>query len=176
MGTGESAVGREPAALDGMMAARSRDVANLAGVPPKTVSGTLHGGTPRLSAETRAHVQRIAAGLGYVPNLAASAVRQGWLPIVGLVADGLITSPFASELMRAIDNGLHAADTSVVVTSVGSGRRIQAGLRDRARLRPRAIAYAAMFHHEIVPPDEAGAFEQAGKTAVQRPPHPACPP
>lgn len=152
----EGAVGREPAAQDGMKAARLRDIADLAGVSPKTVSGALHGGTPRLSAETRARVQGIAAELGYVPNLAARAVRQGWMPIVGLVADGLITSPFASELMRAMDNGLRAADTSVVVTSVGSGRRIEAGLRELARLRPRAIAYAAMFHHEIVVPDEAG--------------------
>lgn len=69
------------------------DIAERAGVSIKTVSGALHGGSARMSEQTRLRIKEIAEELGYVTNLAARGMRQGWMPLIGVVADDLITSP-----------------------------------------------------------------------------------
>ena len=67
------------------MATSLSDIAERAGVSVKTVSGALHGGSARMSDDTRLKIKTIAEELGYVTNLAARGVRQGWLPLVGVV-------------------------------------------------------------------------------------------
>jgi predicted RNA-binding Zn ribbon-like protein len=57
-------------------APRMLDVAARAGVSIKTVSNVVTGGVP-VSAPTRARVEAAIAELGYVPNLAARALRTG---------------------------------------------------------------------------------------------------
>lgn len=129
-------------------------VAQLAGVSAKTVSGALHGGSAAMSAETRERVRAIARDLGYVPNLAARAMRQGRLPIVGLVADGLITAPFATEIMRAFDNALRVEGLSSVVSSLGTERNVGLAVSELERFLPRTVAYASMYHRVVdVPAD-----------------------
>ena len=121
-------------------------IADIAGVSAKTVSNALHGGSARMSAATRARIHEIAAALGYVPNEAARAMRQGFLPIVGIVADGLITSPFATDITRALDNTLRPFGMTMLATSVGAGRSAEAAVAELQRFMPRAVAYAAMYH------------------------------
>ena len=88
------------------MTASLNDIAARAGVSVKTVSGALHGGSARMSEETRQRIKEIAEELGYVTNFAARSMRQGWMPLVGLVVDDVITSSFATEIIRGLDGGV----------------------------------------------------------------------
>ena len=121
-------------------------IAEAAGVSAKTVSGALHGGSAAMSVETRERIRRIAGDLGYVPNLAARAMRQGQLPIIGVIADGLITAPFATGIMRSFDTALRVEGISSVVSNLGADRDIVGAAAELERFVPRAIAYAAMYH------------------------------
>ncbi|MBB3655081.1 DNA-binding LacI/PurR family transcriptional regulator [Rhizobium sp. BK650] len=136
------------------MAASLSDIAERAGVSIKTVSGALHGGSARMSDETRAKIKEIADELGYVTNLAARGVRQGWLPLIGVVADELITSPFATEIIRGLDGAARSAELAVFVMNLGGKRDIVSVLEEVRRFRPRAIAFAAMYHKIVSLPPE----------------------
>ncbi|MFB2601661.1 LacI family DNA-binding transcriptional regulator [Rhizobium phaseoli] len=140
------------------MTASLSDIAIRAGVSVKTVSGALHGGSARMSEETRQRIKEIAEELGYVTNFAARSMRQGWMPLVGLVADDLITSPFATEIIRGLDGAVRAADMAVFAMTLGGHRSIASILDEMRRFRPRAIAYAAMYHKSVdLPPEFADA-------------------
>ncbi|PDV87108.1 LacI family transcriptional regulator [Rhizobium sp. H4] len=136
------------------MTASLNDIAVLAGVSVKTVSGALHGGSARMSEETRQRIKEIAEEIGYVTNFAARSMRQGWMPLVGLVADDLITSPFATEIIRGLDGAVRAADMAVFAMTLGGHRSIASILDEMRRFRPRAIAYAAMYHKSVDLPSE----------------------
>ncbi|WP_037083635.1 LacI family DNA-binding transcriptional regulator [Rhizobium sp. CF122] len=125
------------------------DIAERAGVSVKTVSGALHGGSARMSDETRARIKVIADELGYVTNLAARGVRQGWLPLIGVIADELITSPFATEIIRGLDGAARSAQMAVFAMNLSGNRDVASVLEEVRRFRPRAIAFAAMYHKAV---------------------------
>ncbi len=134
------------------------DIAERAGVSVKTVSGALHGGSARMSNETRQRIKEIAEELGYVTNLAARSMRQGWMPLIGVVADELITSPFATEIIRGLDGAARTAGMAVFAMTLSGRRDLASVLEEVRRFRPRAIAYAAMYHKTVALPEEfAGA-------------------
>ena len=108
-----------------------------------------------MSAETRERIRGIARDLGYVPNLAARAMRQGQMPIVGVIADGLITAPFATDIMRSFDNTLRAEGISSVVSSLGGDGDIGRAASELEAFIPRAIAYATMYHKVVEVPADA---------------------
>ncbi len=126
-----------------------RDIADKLGVSVKTVSGALSGDSIRMSEETRKRIKAAAEELGYQPNIVARGMRQGVLPIISLVAEGLITLPFATEIVRSLDNTGRALGLSVMATNVGSARGIDAGVAEALRFTPKAIAFATMFHREV---------------------------
>lgn len=134
------------------MAVSLSDIAERAGVSVKTVSGALHGGSARMSDDTRMKIKTIAEELGYVTNLAARGVRQGWLPLVGVVSDGLITSPFATEIVRGLDGAARGAGMAVFAVNHSSGQSMSAVLDEVQQFRPRAVAYAAMYHKDVALP------------------------
>lgn len=133
-----------------------QNVAERAGVSVKTVSGALNGSAARMSPETRERIRRIAAELGYVANLAARSTRTGTMPIVGIVADGLITAPFATDIMRAFDASVRRRGLSVLVTNL-TGKGIAAAVDDLARFRPQSTGLASMYHKVVDVPDAARA-------------------
>ncbi|MGQ8632351.1 LacI family DNA-binding transcriptional regulator [Agrobacterium sp. DKPNP3] len=128
------------------------DIAQRAGVSVKTVSGALHGGSARMSDDTRQKIKSIAEELGYVTNLAARGVRQGWLPLIGVVSDGLITSPFATEIVVGLDGAARNASMAVFTINHSSGQMLGSVLDEVLQFRPRAVAYAAMYHKQIALP------------------------
>lgn len=132
-----------------------QDIATQLGVSVKTVSGALHNRSIRMSQETRERIRSLAEELGYKPNLIARGMRQGVMPIVGLIGDGLITQPFATEIMRSLDNVLRTHGLSVLVTDIGGRRGIEHGIAELQRLMPRDIAYASMYHRVVSLPPEA---------------------
>ena len=115
------------------MRANLLDVAKRAGVSVKTASGALNGSMARMSAETRDGIESIAAEIGYVANLAASSTRKGYMPIVGILADGLITSPYATDIMRSFDRAVRRQGMTVLVTNIAGGD-VEAGVADITRL------------------------------------------
>ncbi|HEX5598130.1 MAG TPA: LacI family DNA-binding transcriptional regulator [Micromonosporaceae bacterium] len=84
-------------------------VAALAGVGRGTVSRVING-SPQVSPETRAAVQRVIAELGYVPNRAARAlVTQRTDSVALLVSESperLFTEPFFAGVVRGISSAL----------------------------------------------------------------------
>ncbi len=136
------------------MAVSLSDIAERAGVSVKTVSNALHGGSARMSDDTRARIKGIAEDLGYVTNLAARGVRQGWLPLIGVIADELITSPFATEIIRGLDGAARSAEMAVFAMNLSGTRNVGSVLEEVRRFRPRAIAFAAMYHKTVELPAE----------------------
>ena len=126
-----------------------RDIADQLGVSVKTVSGALHNSSIRMSEDTRQRIKALADELGYVPNIVARGMRQGVMPIVGVLADGLITQPFATDIMRSFDHTLRKDGLSVIVTNVGSQDSVGKGVAELQRMMPQKIAYASMYHHFV---------------------------
>lgn len=130
------------------------DIAERAGVSVKTVSGALHGGSARMSDDTRLRIKEIAEELGYVTNFAARSMRQGWMPLIGVIADELVTSPFATGIIGGLDSGARASDMAVFAMTLSGRRTIASVLEEMHRFRPRAVAYAAMYHKQVELPAE----------------------
>ncbi|HEV7277543.1 MAG TPA: LacI family DNA-binding transcriptional regulator [Devosiaceae bacterium] len=131
-----------------------QDIANRSGYSVKSVSGALHGGSARMSEATREKILGVAKEMGYVINLAARATRQGWIPLIGIIADELITTPFATDILRGLDNAVRARDMAVFATNFGPGRSVNSVYAELQRFRPKAIGYAAMYHKVIQLPDD----------------------
>lgn len=126
-----------------------RDIAEKLGVSVKTVSGALNGSAIRMSDQTRSRIQALAEELGYKPNIVARGMRQGVLPVIGLVAEGLITLPFATEIVRSLDNASRVHGLAVVATNVGATRSASEGIADAQRFLPKAIVYATSYHRVV---------------------------
>ena len=75
------------------MAVTLRDVAMAANVSISTASRALSG-SPQISSETRALVERTAAAMTYRPNRAASGLRSNRSQLVGLVLNNLVNASF----------------------------------------------------------------------------------
>lgn len=108
-----------------------------------------------MSEETRQKILKLAEELHYQPNTIARGMRSGVMPIVGLMADGLVTQPFATEILRHFDNRLKTAGLVVVVTNVRHKSEMESEIGELQRLLPQNIVYASFFHQEIVLPDAA---------------------
>ncbi|MGJ6981676.1 LacI family DNA-binding transcriptional regulator [Aestuariimicrobium soli] len=78
------------------MAARLRDVAELAGVSVKTVSNVVND-HPHIRDTTRARVEAAIAELGYRPNLSARQLKNGRSGFLALVVPE-IESPYFADL------------------------------------------------------------------------------
>jgi DNA-binding LacI/PurR family transcriptional regulator len=131
------------------MSVTLQSIAKKAGVSMKTVSGALHGGDVRMSEETRERVRAAAEELGYVTNFAAQSMRRGYMPLIGLIAENVMTTPFATDILRGLDNAVRRAGMATFATTAGQGRDIAAALEELLRFRPKAVGYAAMYHKVI---------------------------
>lgn len=95
------------------------DVARVAGVSKKTVSRVINR-SPLLNADTRARVEEVIAGLGYIPNPQARALALRRNFLIGLVHD----NPNAQTVMnvqQGMLEGLHGTEFEMVVRPVDRG-------------------------------------------------------
>jgi DNA-binding LacI/PurR family transcriptional regulator len=143
-------VNDDPALDDPDVTATLQDIARRAGVSAKTASSALNSGRARMAEATRARIHAVAEELGYVANVSGQGLRAGQLPVLGLVADGLITAPFATGIVRGLDNAARAAGVALLVATRSAG--VAEAINGIARFRPRGIAYAAMFHRVVEVP------------------------
>ncbi|MDR0848282.1 MAG: LacI family transcriptional regulator [Propionibacteriaceae bacterium] len=99
-----------------------REVASLVGVSTATVSNALRG-KGHVSQATTARIVAAVDKLGYVPNVAASQLRQGYSKVFG-VAVMNIANPFFSEIVLGVEEVAEVTDYSVVVgNSYNSAKR-----------------------------------------------------
>ncbi|MEV0564057.1 LacI family DNA-binding transcriptional regulator [Dactylosporangium sp. NPDC050588] len=128
-----------------------RDVAQLAGVSPKTVSRVVNG-EPGVSPSKAGAVERAIRQLEYRPNITASSLRRagGRTAAVAAVLED-VSNPFSSALYRALEDVAHARDVMVFAGSVEEDPA-----RERALVRAFAMRQAdAML---IVPASDNQAY------------------
>lgn len=78
-----------------------KDVAQAAGVAPATASHALSG-TGTVSAQTTAHVRRVASQLGYRRDMIAANLRRRQTSTIGVLVPDL-SNPYFSELVEALE-------------------------------------------------------------------------
>ncbi len=87
------------------MAITIKDVADLAGVSPSTVSRVIHN-NPKISEDTKKIVNAAMEKLKYHPNAVARSLANSSTKTIGLIlpnsSDDLFTRPFFIEAMRGI--------------------------------------------------------------------------
>ncbi|SMH50588.1 transcriptional regulator, LacI family [Rathayibacter oskolensis] len=158
------------------------DVAAAAGVAPSTVSRTFSR-PGRVSAESAAHIRRVATELGYrTDKLArpAPAVASSLIAIV--VAD--VTNPYFFDLLRGAEEEAAAADYTLLVADVqesaqaekrvldrtlpmvagiilATSRLSDAAIRMAARQRPTVLLNRSMSDVTSVTSDNAGGMTRA---------------
>ncbi len=104
-----------------------RDVAQLAGVSPATVSKVLNG-TSYVSAETRDRVQAAIDKLNFRPNTIARSLKKSRTLTIGLVTDDL-EGVFTMSMMRGVEEVASAQGFSVFLcNSYGQMAREKAHL------------------------------------------------
>lgn len=102
------------------MAVRLRDVAERAGVSPRSVSNVING-FHYVSPQMRAKVEVAIAELGYQPNLLARSLRRGRTGVVGLLVPE-IGVPYFGELAHEVVEQARELDLGVRIDETG-GRR-----------------------------------------------------
>ena len=117
--------------LGATMRATVRDVANLAGVSPKTVSNVINGIVP-VRPETRARVEAALVELDYVPNLSARGLRNGRSGNIALALPDLSTA-YSAELARWFVELAHDRGWAIQLEATGSDPHREVALVSRAR-------------------------------------------
>ena len=99
-----------------------RDVAQRAGISVSTVSRALNN-TGRISANTKAKVERAVAELGYIPDSRAQAMRSSRTKTVGLLVPDIRNAYFAELAYTVQDSLFDAGYCAFIGTSSESAAR-----------------------------------------------------
>src|SRR6266542_5144195 len=90
------------------------DIAHVAGVSNSTVSRALRDSS-LISAEVRAHIQRLAQEMGYTPNGIAQSLQTRRTNTIGLVVTS-IADPYFSDVMKGVEEVARPANLSVFLS------------------------------------------------------------
>jgi LacI family transcriptional regulator len=133
------------------------EVARVAGVSRTTASFVLTGRTDmRISAVVEQRVRKVAAELGYRPNLAAQGLRTSTTHTFGLLSDVIATSPFAGELIHgSSDASLKHDRLLLVAESAGNIEVEQQLFRAMTDRRVDGLVFATMFTRQVRLPEHA---------------------
>lgn len=110
-----------------------KDVAELAGVSPKTVSNVVNG-YAHVAPSTRERVEAAIARLNYRPNLSARSLRQGRTGVIALAVPELDVPYFAELARRLVSAAAELGWTVLVDQTEGEQereRRVIGGIRDQ---------------------------------------------
>ena len=103
------------------MATTMSDVAELAGVSPRTVSNVVRGYV-HVRPETRARVQEAIKELKYRPNVSAQSLRDGRTGIIALAVPE-IAAPYFAELSDHIQRLAAERGITLLVDQTGADRK-----------------------------------------------------
>ena len=90
-----------------------RDVAQLAGVAPMTVSRVINN-SGYVSDAKRAKVEAAVAELGYIPNMLGTSLRSNQTYTIALIISD-ITNPFWTTVARGVEDAAHEKGYSVIL-------------------------------------------------------------
>lgn len=126
--------------------ARIADVAERAGVSTTAVSFVFSGkDSGNVAPATRERIIEAARELGYRPNRVAQSLRQSRTHAVGLITDGIASSPFAGRLVAAAGQRLAELGHALIVyDSDFHADREQAAVDELGSRRVDAVVYATM--------------------------------
>lgn len=137
------------------------DVARAAGVSVATVSYVANGRTNvRLSDATRLRVQRAIDDLGYRPNALAKNLVKGTSKFIGLVADGVATTPFAGQIIHGAQDEAWRHGFVLLVANTESDPQVEHEAIEMMREHQvRGILYSTWYHREITVPTALNSAE-----------------
>ncbi|GAB97576.1 LacI family transcriptional regulator [Kineosphaera limosa] len=133
---------------------KAADVARLAGVSRTAVSFVLNGRAEgNISAATADRVRAAAAELGYTPDRVAQSLRLQRTNVIGLLTDGIASSPFAGRILSgAMDRAAESGFVLVVADTQGHADREVEAVEEFSRRRIDGLLYASMKLREAVQP------------------------
>lgn len=130
------------------------DVARRAGVSVATVSYVANGRTNvRLSDATRKRVQAAIDELGYRPNALAKNLVKGTSTFIGLVADGVATTPFAGQIIHGAQDEAWRHGFVLLVANTDADLQVEReAIEMMLEHQVRGILYSTWYHREISVP------------------------
>jgi LacI family transcriptional regulator len=125
-----------------------REVAEAAGVSTATVSLVVNQKKDaRISADTRKRVRDAINHLGYRPNAMAQTLVSGTSRFIGLVADGVATTPFAGQIIHgAQDEAWKHGYALLIANTEGNAELEQDAMAMMLEYKVRGILYSTWFH------------------------------
>ena len=127
-----------------------REVAEAAGVSTATVSLVVNKKKDaRIAADTRQRVTDAIRALGYRPNAMAKTLVSGTSKFIGLVADGVATTPFAGQIIHgAQDEARKHGYALLIANTEGNGELEQDAIAMMLEYKVRGILYSTWFHRQ----------------------------
>jgi DNA-binding LacI/PurR family transcriptional regulator len=92
-----------------------KDIARAVNLTPGTVSRALRD-SPRVNAETKKQIQRLAAEMGYSPDAQARSLVLGRTQTIGVVVTTM-ADPFIGAIVQTIESAAHEHGYAVILAS-----------------------------------------------------------
>lgn len=128
------------------------DVAEAAGVSPKTVSRVLND-EPHVRESTRQKVLEAVEALDYRANLSARQMRTQKSQVIALISDEIAATPYAVDLIKgALKKGREHRKSLLIVNTERDPEIKQEAVELMLERQVEGIIYAAMFHRPVSPP------------------------
>jgi LacI family transcriptional regulator len=134
------------------------DVAEAAGVSPKTVSRVLNNDAP-VGEKTRSAVETAIAKLGYVPSTAARSMRSNKSGLIGLVTGAISHFSDSSNsptglpdlfIVQGIQKVMQASGKTLLIADTGgSPESVSHLIRTFQEHRVEGLIYVANYHKQI---------------------------
>ena len=132
-----------------------RDIADMAGVSPTTVSHALNRvPESRVAPATRERIERIAAEMSYAPNGLARALRLKRSDTLAILSSELATTPYAARLIVGAQEAASRHGRVVMVMTTGGDDAVEEREIDAIwRHRVDGVLYAETAHRVVRVPD-----------------------
>lgn len=132
-----------------------REVAEAAGVSTATVSLVINKKkNARIGDETRQRVHDAIRQLGYRPNAMAKTLVSGTSRFIGLVADGVATTPFAGQIIHGAQDEAWKHGYALLITNTEGNRDLEKdAITMMLEYKVRGILYSTWFHRPTDIPD-----------------------
>ncbi|GAB2972957.1 LacI family DNA-binding transcriptional regulator [Frigoribacterium salinisoli] len=134
-----------------------KDVARRAGVSQPTVSFVLNDRRDvSIAADTRARVLAAAEQLDFRPNRAAQSLRSNRSYTIGVVADGLVSQPYAGRIVLGVQQAAQEAGyVCFVVETADTADGGRAAVENLVHQGVAGLIYAAPGPELVTPVDTA---------------------
>lgn len=106
-----------------------KDIANLVGVSPTTVTNVIRGNAGRVSPDMIKRIKQTMQDLEYVPNLSARALVSSSSHIIGVInhlvpreVGGFFQDPFHGALLSGVEEALRTRGYYMMIRSIDTAR------------------------------------------------------